>query len=113
MDHPVEFEGLNLDVLADLLRHSYAEIRQKDGSMYSVQSKFSVRRAMYRHLTGPPYNVKYNIICDGAFIASNNVLNRQCSPLKAQCQFRKMYESGVWDTRLGRHSHTTCSMNCV
>ena len=106
MDHHVEFDGLNEDVLADLLCHFYAKIRQKDGSVYCMRCMFSVRRAMYRHLTGPPNNVKYNI--GRSLHRSEQHIESTCCPLKAQWKHksdryppikeedvRKMYESGV------------------
>ena len=103
-----DFENLKEEVLANYLRRFYAEVRNKQGGLYSKTSLLSIRAAIYRHLTQPPQNVGFNILVDSAFIAANNVLVGQCRKLKAagkdtskhhppikQDDLKKMYESRV------------------
>ena len=74
-----EFENLKEEVLANYLRRFYAEVRNKQGGLYSKTSLLSIHAAIYRQ---PRQNIGFNILVDSACIAANNVLVGQCLKLK-------------------------------
>ena len=51
----------------------YIELRKQDGTYYSKISYTGIRAALQRHLQNPPWNVKYSILADPAFLHSNQV----------------------------------------
>ncbi|XP_078605624.1 uncharacterized protein LOC144878654 [Branchiostoma floridae x Branchiostoma japonicum] len=72
-DHDTAFEQLPPEELAGLLRQFYGEVRKDDGTPYAKASYACLRAAIHRHLTGPPYHCKYNILKDKEFQAANNL----------------------------------------
>ncbi|XP_078580667.1 uncharacterized protein LOC144864461 [Branchiostoma floridae x Branchiostoma japonicum] len=71
-DHDTAFEQLPPEELAGLLRQFYGEVRKDDGTPYAKASYACLRAAIHRHLTGPPYHCKYNILKDKEFQTANN-----------------------------------------
>ncbi|XP_078597018.1 uncharacterized protein LOC144873494 [Branchiostoma floridae x Branchiostoma japonicum] len=76
------FEELPPRDLAVLLRQFYGEAQKDDGTPYAKASHACLRAAIHRHLTGPPFNCKYNIFKDKEFQAANKVYNSVIRQLK-------------------------------
>ena len=68
------FEELPVEDLSAQLRHFYGEVRKIDGTPYSKNALAGLRSALHRHITGPPWHRKLNIMHDAEFKAANNVL---------------------------------------
>lgn len=81
---PVAFEALPEDVLCSLLRTFYAELRTKEGKIYSRSSLMGIRAAIQRHLTGPGFNRVINIISGPEFRSANDVLTGQLKDMKVK-----------------------------
>lgn len=71
---PADFECLEPEEIGELLKVLYMEVRQKDGKEYSQSSLVCIQAAIHRHLTGPPFNRKINVMSDGNCTASNAVI---------------------------------------
>ena len=76
------FENLEKEELASLLRRFYAEIRKKNGDLYSRSGLINVRASIQRHLAAPPYNVTYSIQKDREFLSANQVIQAQVKQLR-------------------------------
>ena len=68
------FEELPVEDLSAQLRHFYGEVRKIDGTPYSKNALAGLRSALHRHITGPPWHRKLNIMHDPEFKSANNVL---------------------------------------
>ena len=69
-----EFAILSPSELDILLAKFYLDVRKVDGQYYSKTSYTCIRAAVQRYLQNPPWNVKYCILKDSAFLHSNQVL---------------------------------------
>ncbi|KAI8490990.1 hypothetical protein Bbelb_314090 [Branchiostoma belcheri] len=83
-DLDTDFEELPPENLAPLLRSFYAEVRKDDGTPYAKASYGCLRAAIHRHLTGPPFHRKYNILKDTEFKAANNVYTGMLKKLRRE-----------------------------
>ena len=101
-----EFEALEVDQLAPLLKKFYAEVRKQDGTQYAKPTYVGIRAAIHRHLTSEPFCKTYNIMSDREFVAANNVFLGVIRKMKKEgldrsthkaiiktCDLRKLYES--------------------
>lgn len=79
------FEQYTNEDLATQLRAFYASLRKKSGQEYSKSGYISIRAAINRHLTSPPFSKSINIIHDKEFMLCNQVFTGI---------IRKMRESG-------------------
>lgn len=73
-----DFEGLSVDVLADMLRRFYGEVRtqataKKPSELYSKSGLRALRYGIQRHLQMPPYGKDYNLVRDRVFMEANQV----------------------------------------
>lgn len=102
------FEALSEEHLASQLKIFYAEVRRRNGELYSRQSMLSLRSAVYRHLIMPPHNKTFNILKDPLFTAANNVFIGSLKKMKKDgmdksshypaigtADLKKMYDSNV------------------
>ena len=60
--------------LDKFLRHFYAEVRTKDGELYSRSSLLGIRNSLQRYLNNPPFNRGISITRGTEFRASNKLL---------------------------------------
>ena len=72
-DMSEDFELLDPNSFASMLRGFYAEVRKMDGSMYAKQTYVGLRASIHRHITGEPFHRQINIIQDREFQAANHV----------------------------------------
>ena len=66
-----------------MLQYFYAEVRQKDGTMYSRSTMCGMRAGIQRYLQGPPLYKNINIINNPIFSKSNKVFVAMLKKLKA------------------------------
>ena len=71
------FESLDQYALAAILSQFYAEVRKAVGTAYSRSVLTNIRASMQRHLSAPPHNRTFNILCDPAFGPANQVIQGQ------------------------------------
>ena len=108
IDEPDNFEYYDVPKLADVLRKFYGSVRNKSGDLYSRSGYVSLRAAINRYLTSPPYNKTINIMKDREFMAANQVFTGVLRKMRedgkdttkhksaiSEGDFRKMYDSGV------------------
>ena len=70
---PVEFELLEADKLADLLRKLYGTVLSKKGTPYSKSGMINLRAGINRYLQSPPFNHTIDIMNDAQFLPANKV----------------------------------------
>ncbi|XP_070546513.1 uncharacterized protein [Ptychodera flava] len=80
--YPLNFEDLPIDQLAELLREFYASARKQDGESYGKSSLSGLRASIHRHITGPPYHRKINIMHDREFQVANYVFRGVVKTMK-------------------------------
>ncbi len=67
------FEHMEKEELAELLRCFYASCQTEDDENFSKSAYVSIRSGINRYLTLPPYNKEINIMQDKEFAAANKV----------------------------------------
>jgi hypothetical protein len=74
--HPehLEFASLSSQILSTVLRQFYCEMRTKSGKYYSRNAMNSIKHAIQRHLTLPPYSRSIDIVNDQEFAQANQVI---------------------------------------
>ncbi|XP_078000697.1 uncharacterized protein LOC144453313 isoform X2 [Glandiceps talaboti] len=80
--YPLDFEDLPTDRLAELLCEFYASTRKQDGKLYGKSSLSGLRASIHRHITGPPYHRKINIMQDREFQVANYVIRGVVKKMK-------------------------------
>ena len=78
----VDLELVYLDTLDKILRMFYAEVRRKDGQLYSLNSFRGIRAGIQRKIKETLPEV--DIIADKSFNQSNEVFKAQCVRLKQE-----------------------------
>lgn len=84
--------------LGVVLKHFYAEVRQKDGREYSRSSLTCIRAAIQRHLSGPPYNSVINIMSDGHFNSANSLISGMIRNKKRRGEDQSTHHSAISET---------------
>ena len=75
----VNFEDLNKDQLAEVLRQFYPSVHQNpkkgdgEGQPYAKQSLINIRSGLNRYLQLPPYNKTWDLMQDKEFLSANRV----------------------------------------
>ena len=72
---PVEFELLDAEKLADLLRKLYGTVLSKKGKPYSKSGMINLHAGINRYLQNPPFNRTFDIMNDAQFLPANKVFN--------------------------------------
>ena len=80
----MEFEMKSSDQLSNLLRKFYAEARTKQEKPYSRTALHSIRAALQRHISSPPFNRIISIISDAEFKPANIVFTGRLKLNRAQ-----------------------------
>ena len=74
---PIDFELLEAEKMADLLRKLYGTVLTKKGTPYSKSGMINLRAGLNRHLQNPPYNRTIDIMNDPQFLPANKVFTGQ------------------------------------
>ena len=69
----VEFELLEADKLADLLRKLYGTVLFKKGTPYSKSGMINLHAGINRYLQSPSFNWTIDIMNDAQFLLTNKV----------------------------------------
>ena len=78
-NHSCDFQAANPEELSSPLRRFYAEVKaKKAGESLTPSTLTCIRAAIYRYLTGAPYNRPINILTDREFIAANKIFDVRC-----------------------------------
>ena len=106
-----DFELLEKEEMASILRQFYGEVRKQDGTEYSKNALQGIRSAIHRHIASAPWHRNFNIFKDSEFKAGNNVflgslkVNKRGGKNKTKSfsaispdDMRKLMESGVLST---------------
>ena len=67
----IDLKTVSSDVLADVLRRFYAEVKTKKNKPMHPSSLTCLRASLHRYLTQPPINRRINIITDTEFVLAN------------------------------------------
>ena len=70
---PINFELLEAEKMADLLRKLYGTVLTKKGTPYSKSGMINLRAGLNRHLQNPPFNRTIDIMNDPQFLPANKV----------------------------------------
>jgi hypothetical protein len=74
----LEWAEISAEELNKILRKYYAEVRNKNGALPKPQTLRSLRAAIHRHLTQPPFNRSMKISDDKEFQSANAMLESRC-----------------------------------
>ncbi len=80
----LEFEKLNAEDMAVLLRDFYFCVRQTNGERYSKSAFKNLRAGLHRYLVSPPHNKMYNIMKDRIFQKANQVYDGYMTAIRAE-----------------------------
>lgn len=79
-----DFEHLEDNILAQLLRQFFAEVRKKNGKPYSKSGMVNLRAGLNRYLQSPPYNRIINLMHNDCFQNANSVFSGVLRHIKQQ-----------------------------
>ena len=74
----VDFHSVTEEELSNILKRFYANIRRKNGELYSPSGLVCIRAALHRTLTSPPFERNMNILQSEKFIAANRIFDAKC-----------------------------------
>ncbi len=80
----LEFEKLEAEQLAILLREFYFCVRQTNGERYSKSAFKNLRAGLNRYLVSPPYNKMFNIMKDRIFQKANQCYDGYMTAIRAE-----------------------------
>lgn len=68
------FEGMAARDLNLCLADFFANVRSRNGEVYSKNSLMAIRQGLRRHLQSAPYFREFDIVTDSRFLEANNVI---------------------------------------
>ena len=74
----IDLHQISADDLALHLKKFYAEIKKKNGELYTPSALVGIRAAIHRTLINPPYMRNINILGGENFVAANRVFDAKC-----------------------------------
>ena len=75
---PLDYESIDEEELATILKKFYSSIRKKDGSLYTPSGLVGIRAAIHRKLIAPPFERSINILQGEKFVAANRIFTAKC-----------------------------------
>lgn len=74
----VDLNTVSAEDLAAHLKKFYAEVKKKNGELYTPSALVGIRAAIHRTLSNPPYMRNINILSGENFVAANRVFDAKC-----------------------------------
>lgn len=93
----VNFENKPVEILSQLLRRFYGEVRDQKGNRYNHNTLRGIRSAISRHLQNPPYNKKIDIQSNIEFKQANFVFDGYLKENKRQGKDKTKHKDHIED----------------
>ena len=74
----IDLHTVSPEVLSAHLKKFYAEVKKRNGELYTPSALVGIRAALHRTLISPPFMRNVNILDGSDFIAANRVFTAKC-----------------------------------
>ena len=94
----LDLSSIESDALNEILKKFYAEVRQKNGSIYSKAGLINIRAGLQRLITSQPYNRNMNLMKDREFNQANYVIQGQIKKLREEGKDKSKHKEPIEPT---------------
>ena len=101
-----DFHSIGKDELNEILRKFYAEVRGNKQQQLSPSTMTSLRAAIHRYISSPPFSRPINILKDTEFQSANKMFDARCKLYYQQGNPKPQHKSAIEEddlVKLGRY----------